>query len=189
MSEQPAEVAINDPEDYSTSTRLKQIYQARRELRSMRQEAAAHRHNHPDNALSYYRTAIESYLMELDTLFERNEEGRRLWNQEHFGTVTITPPELPEQSGSYHSINKRSQPSPVQLEIRGLKTLFETESPISYTFEIKKDHELMGQKTERVTRSTYIDWTILNRMVSSTNSFMSDLGLGLDIDETDEWKI
>ena len=190
MSTDPTrDVAINDPDNYSTSERLRQIYQARRELRDMRQEAAIHRHRRPKKALSYYRTAVESYLMELDTLFERKEEGKELWVSRHFGTVTIMPPKLRGQRGSYHSINSRPSPDPKHVEIRGLKTLFELESPITRTFKIKESHELVGKKTKKVRRTAHISWTTLNAMVSATNAYVSDLGIGLEMDETDEWEI
>lgn len=180
---------IDDPEDYSTSQRLQHIYEAKRELREMRREAAAHREQQPKRALTYYRTAVESYLMELDTLFQQNDRGRQLWNNTHFGTVTIAPPDPPKRQGDYRRIGTPSRPDPKQIEIRGLKTLFEAESPITRTFEFTTQDELVGKKTKTVTRAAYIGWTTLNAMVSETNEFVSDLGIGLDIDETDEWKI
>ena len=187
MSEVPDGVKIDDPEDYSTSTRLKQIYEARRELREMRRQAATHRHKHPRRALAYYRTGVESYLMEVDTLFQRNEEGRRLWSEEHFGTVTIEPPEPPETA--YYTTNTYEKLDPVSYKIRGLESLFELDSEITHVFEMKKKHELRGTETKRVERSAPVPWNALNRMVTSTNSYLSDLGIGLDIDETDEWEI
>lgn len=189
MSTDPEEIQIDDPDDFSTSQRLKHIYEARRELRDMRGLAAQHRHQMPRKALSYYRTAVESYLMELDTLFQQNEEGRELWNRKHFGTVTIHPPDVPEKRGAYYRVNSQSNPEPKEIEIRGLKMLFETDSPIERTFEFTTQDELEGKKTQTVTRAAYINWTTLNAMVSQTNAFVSDLGIGLDIDNTDEWKI
>ena len=187
MSEVPEGVQIDDPEDYSTSQRLKQIYEARRELREMRREAATHRHKHPRRALAYYRTGVESYLMEVDTLFQQNDEGRRLWSERLFGTVTIEPPEPPETS--YYKINSYEKPDPISYKIRGLVSLFELDSEITHVFEMSKQHELRGVETKRVERSAPVPWNTLNRMVTDTNSYLAYLGIGLEIDETDEWEI
>ena len=201
MSEQPPrDIAINDPEDYSTSERLKHIYQARAELREMRREAALHRHTRPKKALAYYRTAVESYLMELDTLFQRDEEGRYLWNEHLFGTVMIAPPgDFQKVRGHYvdkdypmknnTNLKVASIPDPKYVEFRGLQSLFDVESPIRCTFEFPSVSELSGEPEITLVGEERVSWTTLNEMVSKTNEYVSDLGIGLDVDETDEWKI
>jgi hypothetical protein len=187
MSKRPRNVEINDPDDFSTSERLKQIYQARQELREIRREAATHRQDMPKKALAYYRTGVESYFMELDTLFQRNDEGRKLWEEKYFGTVTLGPPPLPELK--YHQMDLRSQPEPIEYHICGLETLFEVGVSITEEFEIESEHELKDTQTETVTLSQPISWQILNKMVSEANQYVADLGIGLEIDETDEWEI
>lgn len=198
----PREVTISDPDDFSTSTRLQQIYQARQDLRQMRQEAAQHRESHPAKAVMYYRTAVESYLMELDTLFAQNDRGRELWNRKNFGSVTIAPPgnyqPAPNSVRSVRvsgigegneTLKVESKPAPKTVELTGMKSLFELESPIRRTFELTTTDELIGDKTVSVGARAYVSWTSLNEMVMEANSYVSDLGIGLDIDETDEWTI
>lgn len=194
------DIEISDPEDYSTSQRLKHIYEARRELRQMRREAAQHRHRRPLKALSFYRTAVESYLMELDTLFKTTDRGEYLWHDYDFGTVTIEPPgDFTKRMGYYidrdyqmpnnKNLKVRSIPDPVTVELKGLKSLFETDSPIEHTFEYEGMSELSGDPAVVLTGRAYVSWRSLNEMVSETNNFVSDLGIGLDLDDTDEWKI
>jgi hypothetical protein len=202
----PREVEINDPDDFSTSSRLQQIYQARQELRQMRQEAAQHRKQHPAKAVMFYRTAVESYLMELDTLFTQNDDGRELWNRKQYGTVTIAPPGSYEPAphtarawrvegiGDHNNNNNNnaltieSKPTPKAVELTGLKSLFKTDSPIRVKFELETTEKLTAQ-TVSVGAHGYVPWTSLNQMVMDANSYVSDLGIGLDIDETDEWTI
>jgi hypothetical protein len=202
----PRAVEINDPDDFSTSSRLQQIYQARQELRQMRQEAAQHRKQHPAKAVMFYRTAVESYLMELDTLFTQNDDGRELWNRKQYGTVTIAPPGSYEPAphtarawrvegiGDHNNNNNNnaltieSKPTPKAVELTGLKSLFKTDSPIRVKFELETTEKLTAQ-TVSVGAHGYVPWTSLNQMVMDANSYVSDLGIGLDIDETDEWMI
>jgi hypothetical protein len=198
----PREVEINDPDDFSTSSRLQQIYQARQELRQMRQEAAQHRKQHPAKAVMFYRTAVESYLMELDTLFDQNDTGRELWNRKQYGTVTIAPPGSYEPApqtarawrvegigdDSNEAYTVESKPTPKAVELTGLKSLFKTDSPIRVKFELETTEKLTAQ-TVSVGAHGYVPWTSLNQMVMDANSYVSDLGIGLDIDETDEWMI
>jgi len=199
----PREVEINDPDDFSTSSRLQQIYQARQELRQMRQEAAQHRKQHPAKAVMFYRTAVESYLMELDTLFTQNDDGRELWNRKQYGTVTIAPPGSYEPApcvarawrvegigdNNNDALTIESKPTPKTVELTGLKSLFETDSPIRAKFQLETTDELTGKQTVSVGAYGHVPWTSLNQMVMDTNSYVSDLGIGLDIDETDEWTI
>jgi len=183
MSEQPDRVEINDPSEYGAGQRIKQIYEARRELRAMRREAAQHRKRKPEAAIAHYRTGVESYLMELFPLLDKNEDGRELWSSKSFGTVTISPPEPPETR--YDTINSYSQPEAKHFEIRGFQTLFNESWPISYEFEFTQSHELKGKETETKRVSAEISWQSLNAMVSEANNYVEDLGIGLDVDDND----
>jgi len=183
MSEQPDRVEINDPSEYGAGQRIKQIYDARREWRGMRREAGQHRKRNPEAAIAHYRTGVESYLMELYPLLDKNEHGRELWSSKHFGTVTISPPEPPETR--YDTLNSYSRPEPKHFQIRGFQTLFNETWPISYDFEFAKSHELKGKETETKRVSAEISWQSLNAMVSAANNYVEDLGIGLDVDDND----
>ena len=185
MSEQPPTEQIDDPEDYGASERLKQIYQARRELREIRREAATHRKTDPKNAVAYYRTGVESYLMELEPLFYTDKTGQQLWEEQYFGTVTISPPETADQP--YYQIGGPTL-EPVQYRIKGLNTLFQIDD-VAHVFEIEEENELTGSSAEKVKCTTPIPWDALNRMVSVANRYCSELGIGLDVaDNSDSWK-
>lgn len=185
MSEQPPTERIDDPEDYGASERLKQIYQARRELRDIRREAATHRRTAPHSAVAYYRTGVESYLMELEPLFYEDETGIKIWQDWFFGTVTIDPPETAEQP--YYKIGGPDL-EPVEYSINGLNTLFQIDE-ITHVFEIEEESELSGRTAEKAKRTAPIPWDVLNRMVSVANRYCSDLGIGLDVAANNEpWR-
>lgn len=185
MSEQPPSERIDDPEDYGASERLKQIYQARRELRDIRREAAAYRRSAPKESVAYYRTGVESYLMELEPLFYQNETGVEIWQDRFFGTVTIEPPETAEQP--YYQIGG-PELEPAQYRINGLNTLFQIDE-ITHIFEIEEESELSGRTAETTKRTSPIPWDVLNRMVSVANRYCSELGIGLDVSDNNEpWR-
>jgi hypothetical protein len=199
MSEKPLNLEIDDPENYSSSERLKHIYEARRNLREMRTEAAARRRREPKRAVSYYRSGVESYLMELDTLMRKHDPGPELLFKRDFGTVTIqTPGQWKKRHGFWinksigqnnKNVKVSSLPEPKEVELNGLSSLIELPTPIKRTFEFQRHNELTGRSTVTVTATAHIPWETLNRMVSAINEFVSELGLGLDVDEEDEWKI
>lgn len=204
MATDPKEIKVEDPEDYSTSTRLQQIYDARRELREMRRQASQYRHSGVSNdgkmrAVQYYRSAVESYLLEVDTLLRQHDPGPKLWSEKHYGTVRINPPgDFQEKRGYYQAANLKRNgnlplkvttvPDAKEVDIVGLKWLFEAQSPIEAAFEYDVHSHTYGE-TYTAGAKACVSWTTLNQMVSDVNSFLGDLGIGLDIDETQEWDI
>ena len=70
MSNSPddtADVTVTDPEGFNTDQRLKQIYRAREDLRTMRKEAAQIRNN--SNTTSQAKVAaVQHYLAAVATL-------------------------------------------------------------------------------------------------------------------------
>lgn len=207
-------VSVSDPDDFTTSARLKQIYQARRDVRESRREASQYRHgNHSHRtkvqAVQYYRTAVEGYLLEVDTLLTQHDPGPRLWHDKYYGTVTIQPPGRWEEKRTYYrSKNKElkpnvplkvdSLPEPKEVDIIGLKWLFNAESPVTrdFEFEVRNPHYKPGphadgglRPTKTMTGSALIAWTQLNEMVTDINEFLAELGIGLSLDENNEWTI
>jgi len=203
MSEFDREIEIKDPDDFTTSTRLQHIFDARRQLREIRREASTYRVRGGSSgkfqAIQYYRSGVESYFLEVDTLLRQHPPGPHYWSEKKYGTLTINPPgKFREQMGSYVSENiemspnvplrVKSLPEPKTIDIIGLKWLFERESPARAVFEFDVDNASMGG-THTDTARAAVSWTTLNEMVSDVNHFLGELGIGLDVDDTEEWKI
>jgi hypothetical protein len=150
-------------------------------------------------AVQHYRSGVESYLLEVDTLLHQFDPGPELWAEKHYGTIVVNPPgKWEKKSGYYRSKNMErgpnqplkvnSIPEPKKVEIIGLKWLFEAESPVRRPF----DFEVMSSMLdETVTKEggAFISWNQLNEMVTDINTFLAEIGVGLSIDETDEWEI
>ena len=194
-----ADVTVTDPEGFNTSQRLKQIYRAREDLRKMRKEAAQVRNNPNTNtqvkveAVQHYRAAVEAFLLEVDTLLKNHDPGPELWSDRHYGHVTIRPPgDWTQQRSHYKSQSLERQgnqpllvkeiPDPKRVPVIGLKWLFETDTPVTRTFEF----EVVGgalNETVTLPGSSTVKWHTLNQMVTDTNEFLSEVGVGLEIDE------
>jgi hypothetical protein len=194
---------VSDPEDYSTSARLKQIFDARRQMRNMRREASSYRHSGNRHslrveAIQHYRSGVESYLLEVDTLLTQHDPGPYLWAEKHYGTVTVRPPGNWESGRRYYRstnlevgpnkpLKVKELPEPVEVDVIGLKWLFEAETPVSRPFEF--EHQGYSRETVTKTGTAFIAWSTLNEMVTDVNRFLAELGVGLSLDETDEWTI
>jgi hypothetical protein len=203
MSEQTPNERIDDPDDFTTSKRLSHIFDARRQLREIRREASIMRNRSGRSAkfqaIQYYRSGVESYLLEVDTLLRRHSPGPYLWREKKYGTLTFNPPgKFREQMGSYVAENiqmkpnvplrVKSIPEPKTMDIIGLKWLFEVESPARAVFEFEVDNASMGS-THTDTARACISWTALNEMVSDVNYFLGELGIGLDAaDNNEPWR-
>jgi len=203
MPEFERDIEIKDPDDFTTSTRLQHIFDARRQLREIRREASTVRSRSGASgtfqAIQYYRSGVESYLLEVDTLLRQHPPGPYLWSEKQYGTLTINPPgKFTERRGTYVAENittkpnvplrVRSLPEPKTIDIVGLKWLFERESPARAVFEFEVENGSVGA-THTDTAQACVSWTTLNEMVSDVNHFLGELGIGLDVDDTEEWKI
>lgn len=201
MSEAPLDVEIDDPDNFSSSERLRHIYDARRQLREMRTQAATHRTRVPGKAVAFYRTGVESYLLELDTLMRQHPPGPEILYERDFGSVVIKPPgkwnerrhgafyENQNISKNNKTLKVESLPAPVEVELEGVMSLLTESTPLEHTFEFERMNNGLNQGAVQLTGTAHIDWKILNWMVSAMNEFVSDLGLGLDVDEQSDWKI
>jgi hypothetical protein len=198
------DVEIADPDGFTSSKRLKQIYRAKEDLRKMRIEAAKAR-NKPSNtirskmqAVQYYRAGVEAYLLEVDTLLQQHDPGPKLYHEREFGTMDIRPPgEWVQKRGYYESkdieirpnvpLQVEDIPDPKEVPVVGLKWLFEHDTPLVREFEF----ESSGYRMETITRSNsaVLKWVTLNKMVTAINTFLNKIGIGLKVEDGGEWTI
>lgn len=192
-------VEVEDPEDFTTIERLRQIYDTRAELRQIRAKASQVRNN-PNSrgrqkmqALQMYRSGVESYILEVDTLLKMFEPGPELYHSRDYGEVVIRPPgNWERRMGHYRSkdietgpnqpLKVKSLPDAKSVKITGLRTLFEEETPITRKFEFTPIDGRIGDSVVK-RNGAVIDWNQLNRMVSDVNAFLGEVGMGLDAEE------
>lgn len=184
-----------DPDDYVTSRRLEDIYNARRGVLEANKEATRLRIKGQEIASQQiYREAVKGYLLELQSLlFEFGEED--LWYSRSFGDIPVEPPNSELESPNnlvphmYHMEHKGEKivieeplPSTEQYEIVGFSTLVTEDSPLTASFEYNVYNKLRDSVVRE--REFFIPISALDQMVISANNFLAEYGL--DIGSEDE---
>ena len=204
---------VADPQDYINQRRLKDIYDAKRELLKSRSEASELRINAKyggskdkfQAANELHREAAENYFLEISSLFHRNEAGREIWYQRDFGTITIHPPytaaDMRSCSGGGWKISDPNSvgdiwiidiPDPKEVELVGIESLFQLPSQISKTFEYTVDEGHYGEVPKEETGTGMVSKSVLDNMVKVVDLYLDELGLDLDEERglpTDELKL
>jgi len=193
------QVEAVDVDEMIRRERIRSLFDARKRCREVRSDSKIeYDGQETDVGNMAYRTVLESYIREAEALFSQTEDGRRYWNERDFGTVTVplpveassmngTPYQVPGP-GEEYPIGVLEQPDPKTVDMIGLKSLFETDSPITATFEFPSPHPGMGrgQTYETETIKKAIPYQILDKMFARTNGYLAELGIGIEIDETDK---
>jgi len=200
---------IEDPDSYIQSRRLRDIFDARKQVRKQRLRAKTHYIDNNDSprgirgAKRAYRAAVENYLAELRPLFLSDEQGKQVWFNLDFGTLQIEMPTERETVGREQSrvvykevkadgsIRKHpmsNQPDPKIINLQGLNYLFELPEPIVAEFEfISTSSGRWGGGTNRhhVTTQHDIGFDRLDAVVNEANHRLQQRGLDLDLSEDD----
>lgn len=213
-TETTAPQVIEDADSYIQSQRLKDIFNARREVRKQRLKMKtmaidADSRYDVTAAKRGYRAAVENYLQEVRPVFFKDEQGKRVWFDLDFGTLKI---ELPVQRESYglgreylvhkerkpngevkkHKVSAR--PEPKIIELRGLNYLFELPEPIAVEFEwtvISSGSWASSTHSKSMTKRHDIGFDRLDEIVNEANHRLEERGLDLALGEPEDnsWEI
>lgn len=183
-----------DPEDYVTRRRLKDVYDARSDLLEARSIASKESiRGNKSAAQQYYRKAVENYMIELQPLFF-GFGGEDLWKKEEFGSFEVHPPNIELESkynwtDDMYQISHEGEkvrvvgplPDSEVLTVRGIESLFSAESPIRVSFEYKTQDRFRPNIDKA--SSVYLPENILDEMVFKAGTFLAEHGLDLDADK------
>ena len=183
-----------DPDDYVTQRRLRDLYDARKNLMARREKASELRiTNGAFQGNRYYRKSVENYIMEVQPLFFQFDK-EHLWHSEEFGSFKIGPP-TEDLMDSYRHLGKQIEhdgekytlagevPEAKTFYIRGFETLYNQPSPleIEFEFEVQRQLTVSGSIIKRT--QVAIPEHILDRMVFTANTFLSEHGLDIGSEE------
>lgn len=186
-----------DTEDMVRSQRLRAIADAKnncREVRENVENVISQDDEHQYEATSYYRHAVESYAREAETLFSKTDAGRRYWTEYEFGTMTVSPAVKHEAApkGTKRIIAQTGSEVAGKLpeetiQVTGLNTLFRLESPITFDMAcpVSAPGRGRGMTRETVRVKQQIEFGILDDMYAVVNGYLSELGLDIEIDDSD----
>jgi hypothetical protein len=197
---------IEDPDSFIQSRRLKDIFNARRDVRKQRLKMKTHaidtdKPAQVRAAKRAYRAAVEGYLQELRPVFISDKQGQDVWFGLDFGTLKIEPPVQYETAGldreqlvyrettpdgqtKRHELDSR--PEPKEIDLRGLNYLFELPEPIAVEFE--QTTETSGKwvgsvHSESITKRHDIGFDRLDRVVDEANHRLEQRGFDLELGE------
>jgi hypothetical protein len=200
----PADVEVEavDVGEAARNERVRSLFEARDRVREIRTETKLQRSGRETKrGAAEYRAALETYVREAQPLLEKTTRGRELWSDETLGVVTVS---LDTESfdgdtnalkiaGTDRQISH--DPGPVEVEVTGLKTLFGPGRPIQAEIPIPVPQVSLGrrpnqrQRSEPYTVSRDLPFDILDEIFSATNSYLADIGLGIEVESEEEWKI
>lgn len=198
------EVEAVDVDDIVRQERIRAIFDAKRECREVRHKAenvAAEDAKETRPAATHFRHVVESFARETETLFSRTERGREYWTEYDFGTVVLQPDTylrdtargtkryLPRPGKDKDRVVSGDLPTE-KLQISGLNSLFETDSPIVREMEVAVNpygdaYGNSGTDVCTVATRNQIDFRILDRMYATINGYLSHIGLGVNVDQAE----
>jgi len=168
----PTDIEVN-------SRRVRSLFDAREDCRKMRTEAKMKTDGRGgEAAATAYRNVLESYVRECEPLFSKTENGRRYWTDYRFGTFKIKPT----------TEEIIDEPDENEVVVCGLNALYQLPSPPAVQIEIRTRSKRLGGGciAEEITAERQIPFDILDRMYSAVNSYLNELGLGIDVQEVEQ---
>jgi hypothetical protein len=162
-------------EEVVRQERVRSIFESRRTCREKRLEAKE------EGRPVLYRDAVEGYLREVEALFQQTEEGQKYWNNYNFGGFELTP--IPSDVEGYNKIEGVLDEK--RVDFIGLRSLFAVGDPIRERVEVRVPSKRMGPGStiETVILARPVPFTILDSMFSVTNTYLSNIGFGVEVDQ------
>lgn len=195
-------VAIDDPEELSQTTRIREILSRRADVLEARNRAvdeAALGGATPQQAVMHYQSRLESLILDLWTKFEDSDitaeppeggswgpdgvdvsYGTNLLVYEPIDTVEIPPPPelVPDSSGRLPP--GRDPPEPKTVTIAGLRWFIENDPVVSAEFEAVLLRP-PGRRT--ATNERFIPIRTLDKGLTVAMKFINALGVDADLQE------
>lgn len=193
----PTDVEVEpvDIDEIVNTRRVRSLFDAREDCRKMRTEAKMKTDGRGgEAAATAYRNVLESCVRECEPLFAKTDNGRRYWTDYRFGTFEIKPTteEIPGDgpgrriAGSGEQII--NEPEANTVDVRGLNSLFQLASPTAVQVQVRQRSKRLGEgyTAKNITAERQIPFDILDRMYSAVNSYLNELGLGIDIQDAEQ---
>lgn len=201
---QQHDVKIDDPEALSQTKRINELLSRRKTVIDARDEAfdaqlmgSASR----EQALAYYRSRIESLIIDLWTKFRSKdlEAGREYLEEEVIDIVEVPPPEEFRREDGGELGPGEKPPEPKQVVIKGLQWFLQQDGEIQVPFTARL-HNPPGEQT--VYQEMEIPISTLDKALLTCIEFLDEAGIDADLtqeeqqtkidrdllEEVDEWR-
>jgi len=192
---------LDATEELITEKRLETIVELRRDIHNIRRDVklgnklrSQYREKYGTNKrITVYRTAVDSWIMELEPLMRQYDFGEKMLYHRDYGDIVIEPPieydkwghrvieteehgeEIvlsPINSSNPEALERTLEPRHVSVE--GLTALFKLDDPIVERFNIPTSK---AKRVRRVPVKGQIPADKLDLMVRDMNHFLAKVGL------------
>lgn len=202
MPESDSIPSIEDPEELVNRLRIESIMGIRNKIHDKRLVVKQTQNENKMAALSGYRSLIESYVLEIASLFEVYETGRELLESKDYGSVGITKDRLIVERKNTGNVNAtwiaklRLDDYPEnpnqwyiaadthdwdrEREIVGLYSVLRLGDPVTFNYDLRKFRSPSRGARVSKTVSTQISLRTLDKMLVDMNSFLASIGFELD---------
>lgn len=185
-AEEDRDFAIDDPEELSQKKRINELLHRRKSVIDARDaaiEAQLMGQTPRADALQYYRSRIESLIIDLWTKFKNDEidVGKEFLEQREIDTIRVDPPaSFPRSPDDEDLAPGATPPAPKQVRIRGLKWFLENEGAIQVPFTVRMDGDNgPGQRTE--VQEVSVPLTTLDKALLTCTEFLDEAGIDADL--------
>ena len=190
--------------------RLRDIFDTREKVREARDKALSAGHSsqteiHIRRAKAMYRTAVETYISEVEPIFRRTDEGPGIFEEAPIGAITAEPP-MRESTGraiaeyevkvknsgrgDWRGVAKNDVPDPKSIEVQGVGGLLDLPSPIRFTWDVELTADpVIGSETVTIEKEVEPDFLLLDRAFRIVNEHIAEVGFELEISEEQQTHI
>jgi len=184
-AQEQREFQIDDPEELSQKTRIREILNRRTNVIDARDrafDAMALGDASRQQALGFYRSRIESLILDLWTKFENEDldDGREYLESVEIDTVAVPPPEELSDDRLADGVNA---PGPKEATIDGLQWFITNDTTIRVPF-TAQSWDPPGEKT--VVAEHPVPRRTLDGALVKCMEFIDVTGIDIDIDSTKE---
>lgn len=184
QSNRHAEFVIDDPEELSQKTRVRELLERRKDVLEARNtskdEELLGGVSHLD-ALGHYQTHLETLILDLWTKFYGTKEGKQYLKNEDIATVQVPPPsEVPTGDDLAPGADA---PEPKTVTITGLEWFVENEPVIRKSFTARAWNP---PREQTFTNTVVLDRSVLDKAVAKCFEFMNEVGIDADFDDEGE---
>lgn len=205
-----SEADLSDEEGVSQRVRLKAIHTAHdhaADARMQVKQALVQNAIGEQEAREIYRTAVETFLMEVEPLLlghlEEPDDGdddpltaraRDLWQHATLGEMSVDPPPRLVQLAHSDRVRLAARarpPEPKRVQIDGLQHILDLPSPLSLEWTIVARGSNGPHRQHRDTREVELSLDVLDEAFRRTNELLAEIGGWADFDSgrpLNEWE-
>jgi len=193
---------IEDPDQLVNRLRIESIMSIRNGIHEKRLIVKEARNRDRLLAVSGYRSLIESYVLEVASLFSVYESGIELLNSKDYGTVGFTEEELIIES-QYNGMSRRHKlmiddpdhrenfwytwdvrkSISQEVEVNGLYSVIQLDDPIKFSLDLTRyPSSIYSSNKSDVTETVTLQIPLktLDEMLIDMNLFLANIGFELE---------